>query len=231
MAAFGWDRATEQPLAWIRHGSSWARSPLPSSFGGVPRVAAAGRSGFVVLGYRPTLRGPNPVIWHQAADGSWAPEADPLLAAVPDPSPADCGPPPRDALDFTLLDRGAATVCLGAAPLTFRAWSVPCGGCYVEPGGRRQPAWLAEPGINQLSLSPIESGSGWQAVLAPTLAFLASWNSHWVEVTGHFDDPIALSCQWVPGPDELIYYSGRQDVVDGCRQQFVVTAVRLVDGP
>lgn len=232
MAAFGWDQATDRPLAWIREGGAWARSPLPASFGGIPRVAAAGPDGFVVVGYRTTMRGSNPVLWHQAADGSWVPEADPLLAAVPDPSPADCGAPPRDAVDFVVLDRTEAAVCLGSAEVTFRAWSVPCNCDYGEPTGHNQPAWLAEPTVDQLYLSPIEGSSSWtQVILAPTLSAEASWTDHWVELTGHFDDPAALSCRWLPQGDEVVWYSGRQDTVNGCRQQFVVTAVRLVDGP
>lgn len=35
----------------------------------------------------------------------------------------------------------------------------------------------------------------------------------------------------LPGPDELNYYTGQQDVINGCRQTFVATAIRLVDGP
>ena len=232
MAAFGWDRATERPLAWIREGGAWGRSPLPSSFGGIPRVAAAGPGGFVVLGYRTTMRGPNPVIWRQTGNGSWAPEADPLLAAVPDPSPADCGSPPRDAVDFVVLDRAAAAVCLGAAQVTFRAWSARCDCGYGEPSGHYLPAWLAEPTVDQLYLSPIETTSTWlSVVLAPTLPAEVTFDNHWVEVTGHFDDAAAPSCQWLPQGYEVVYYSGRQDTVSACRQQFVVTAVRLVDGP
>lgn len=232
MAAFGWEWDTEQPMAWIRRGNQWARSLLPSAFGGIPRVAAVGPSGFVVLGYRTTIRGVNPIIWHQTADGSWAPEADPLLAVVPDPSPADCGPPPRDALDFILFDHGATTVCLGAATVTFRAWSTECDGCLFEPSGRRRPVWLAEAPNNQLFLAPIETMSSWaQAILAPSLPPDPSWTNHWVEITGRFDDPATLACQWLPGADGLTYYSGRQEVLNVCRQQFVVTAVRLVDGP
>lgn len=231
MAAFGWGMTGEEPRAWIRSGGTWTRSPLPASFKGIPRIAAAGPRGFVVVGYRPTLRGGNPIIWHQASGGTWAPEGDPLVGVVPDPLPGDCAPPPRDALAFTLLDRASIPVCLGDTPLTFRAWSSSCDGCTYELSGRRRPQWLAEPGEQQLQLSPVEGGGGGQAVLPPTLPLNPQWANHWVELTGHFGDPAAFSCEWTPGPEELAYYSGRQDVVNGCLTTFVVTAVRLVDGP
>ena len=232
LAFFGWSLNAERPIAWIRDGDGWATSLLPASFGGIPRTAAIGPNGFVVVGYRTNLRGANPVFWHQSADGSWAPEADPAFKVAPDPSTADCGTVPRNALEFTLLDRATAPFCLGDSPMTLRLYSVSCDGCYSEPGGRRTPEWLTDAGSNQLQLSPIESSNGWgQAVLAPNLTFDPSWSNHWVEVTGHFDDPASASCKWVPAPDEQSWYSGHQEVVNGCRQTFVVTALRLVDGP
>lgn len=64
-------------------------------------------------------------------------------------------------------------------------------------------------------------------VLDPSLGFDDAWVRTWVEVTGHFDDPAAATCRWIPSPAEEQWYAGRQQVIDGCRQQFVVTAVRL----
>ncbi len=232
LAVFGWVRETERPVEWIRHGARWVRTPLPDSFGGFPRSAAVGPNGLVVIGYRTTLRGWNPIIWHQDTDGSWSAEADPLLTVVPDPGHADCPPLPSDALQFVLLDRVMAAACIGATPMTFRVWSALCDGCYGYGTGVHQPAWLAEPTTSQLFLAPIRTtNSVSSAVLAPQLSFDPAWKDHWVEVTGHFDDSAALSCEWLPGPDELNYYTGQQDVINGCRQTFVATAIRLVDGP
>jgi hypothetical protein len=231
--AFGWDRSTERPMAWIREETTWTRSPLPDAFGGLPRIGAGGPSGVVVVGYRPTLRGPNPVVWHLAADGSWAPEADPILALVADPSPDQCGPAPSTAVDFVVLDHALAVACLGDTPVTFRAWSPECPGCFGDASpGNGMPAWLATPGNNQLAISPIEGFDGWWAsvVLDPTLEQDPAWKRTWLEVTGHFDDPAAKACRSTPSRDEELYYAGRQSVVDTCRQQFVVTSVTPVPG-
>lgn len=232
--AFGWDRRTERAMTWIREGAAWRRSPLPLTFGGIPRIAAGTPDGVVVVGYRPTLRAQNPVLWHEAPDGHWAPEADPLLPLVSDPSSAECGPPPATAVDFVLLERALAVNCLGDTPISFRAWSVNCVGCFDElPRVTATPRWLVTPGGSQLALSPIEGFDNWWApvVLDPALKKDPAWKEAWVDVTGHFDDPAAKECRSPPRAEEEPYYGGRQQVVDGCRQQFVVTAVTPVPGP
>jgi len=231
LAFFGWSRATEQAIVWIRNGKTWVRSLLPASFGGLPHLAAVGPHGFVVVGYRTNERGASPVFWRQSAHGWWVPETHPIIGFAPNAAPAECGKLPQNGLDWTLLDRVSAVSCFGHTPMTIRMFSASCDGCYSGPSGRRTPEWLAEPGTNQLQVSPVENSNGGQLVLAPNLGFDPSWWGHWVEVTGHFDDPAAATCTWLPGPDELSWYSGRQDVVNGCRQTFVVTAIRLVDGP
>ena len=230
--AFGWDRPAERPMAWIRDGTAWRRSSLPPTFGGVPRFAAGGNAGLVVVGYRPTLRGQNPIFWHQAVGGPWTPEADPVLTAAADPSSSQCGPAPATAADFMALDHALAVACLGDTPLTFRAWSLECSGCFGG-GGSGTPAWLATPDTNQIALSPIERFDGWWApgVLDPALKQDRAWQDTWLEVTGHFDDQAAKTCELTPTRDEEAYYTGRQSVIDGCRQQFVVTSVTPVPGP
>ncbi|MGH2357967.1 MAG: hypothetical protein ACRDGJ_08115, partial [Candidatus Limnocylindria bacterium] len=159
--AFGWERSTERPLVWTVRDGEWTRSRLPSAFGGIPRWAAGGPSGFVVVGSRPTLRGSNPIFWHSTDGRSWTPEPSPVFALAADPTADDCGPSPDDALDLLLIDRAAAVVCFGGEPLTLRAWSAPCDGCYGGPPGVAQPQWLAGPTDNQVFLSPIESFDGW----------------------------------------------------------------------
>ncbi len=207
---------------------------MPLTFGGIPRIAAGTPEGVVVVGYRPTLRAQNPVFWRQTPDGDWAPEADPLLAPAPDPSSGECEPPPASAVDLILLERALAVTCLGDTPISFRAWSVNCVGCFDElPRSTATPKWLVTPGGNQLALSPIEGFADWwtPVVLAPTLKRDSAWKEAWLEVTGHFDDPAARECLSPPRAEEELYYGGRQQVVDGCRQQFVVTTVTPVPGP
>jgi hypothetical protein len=231
--AFGWDRSTEEPLAWTLEPTGWTRSILPDDFGGIPRLAAAGPTGVVVIGSRPTLRGLNPIFWHQTGTGSWARERSPVLPVVPDPSPDDCGPPPIDAVEFAVLDRVMAAACLGDEPITFRAWSALCEGCYGAGEGTYEEEWLIGDTKEQLYLAPVKDDSGgwWtQAVIHPSLQYNIGWRRQWLDVTGHFDDPAASRCRWTPSPGGLWYYEGRQATVNQCRQQFVVTEVSVVSG-
>jgi hypothetical protein len=70
-----------------------------------------------------------------------------------------------------------------------------------------------------------------QVHLAPNLAMNSGWTSHWVQVTGHFDDPASVTCRWYPDPVGGGIAAIPQSTVDQCRQEFVVTAVRVVSGP
>ncbi|MDP9468336.1 MAG: hypothetical protein M3P32_06300, partial [Chloroflexota bacterium] len=233
--AFGWDRTTEAPLTWTTTGSGWVRWELPAAFGGIPQVAAAGGAGVVVVGHALSAPDEDPVVWHRAPNGSWQPERDPVIAQLPEASAADCAPLPRDALAFVLLDRATAAFCYGDAPITFRAWSSPpCQDCEGGGGGGTfEPEWLAAPDTNRLRLGLSRLAIVLVAVLPPTVATStpAAWVETWLEVTGHFDDPASETCQYTPPPNEPTYYSGGPWVVNGCRQQFVVSSVRVVDGP
>jgi hypothetical protein len=231
--AFGWDRSTDAPLVWIGDGKRWTRSRLPASFQGIPNDAAAGPTGVVVVGHRPTLRGDNPILWHLTPTGRWLPEDDPIVPPVPDPSTDDCAPLPTDFAAFTVLDAAAAVVCHGDAPTTLRAWSVRCDGCGGGYWSNAEPAWLLNPEENQLGLSPTDwTDGGWQSVvLSPALTMEDSWADTWLEVTGHFDDPVSVTCHVEPRSEDLIYFPGQQSVIDQCRQTFVVTEVKVVSGP
>ena len=232
--AFGWDRSTEAPLVWTINGSGWTRAPLPASFGAIPTLAAAGPAGVVVVGHRPSLRGDNPRFWRRDSYGEWLPEAQPIIERVPDPATDHCPALPNDLPGFLVLDRAAAVVCFGTAPITVRGYSVSCGGCSDPFDETSQPAWLAGPGANQLFLKAIAGNDGgWDAsvVLSPSVAGEPDWVNAWVEVTGHFDDPAAATCHHQPRVDELAYWSGQQSFIDGCRQAFVVTRVSVVSGP
>jgi len=52
-----------------------------------------------------------------------------------------------------------------------------------------------------------------------------------VELTGHFDDPASGTCHWAPDPHGAQTISSAQQTINSCRQQFVVTRVRVVAGP
>lgn len=247
---FGWDLSTQAPMAWTEGGATWTRTRLPADFGGIPRLAAAGPAGFVVEGSRPTPRGSNPILWHSTDGESWVSEPSPLLDLAPAPSADECGSPPGEMADLALIDRVTAVVCQGDASLTMRAWSASCPGCGPPcpscfPFGG-EPQWLAEPGWNQLFLSPVEDDKSllFSVVLPPALEWDPAWIQTWVEVTGHFDDPAAASCRWTTLPGQVQgrefrrvfvpaeeWYAGHPRVTEGCRQQFVVTAVTPVAGP
>jgi len=229
--AFGWDRSTQVPLVWSGDGAHWIRSALPESFGGIPTVAAAGPTGVVVVGSRHTLRGDNPTFWHLTAAGRWIPEPDPILEVVPDPT-ADCPPPPSDVVEFLMVDAAAQVACHGSAPFTFRAFSVACAECYGDLSGNPEPAWLVSPKHNQLFLGPGRS-LDWSAtaVVGPSLALDPSWTGTWVEITGHYDDPEALTCRQDVDWDSIEWWIGPTWLVDQCRTTFVVTSVKVVDGP
>ena len=231
--AFGWDRSTDAPLVWSGDGGSWARSRLPASFQGIPSEAAAGPTGVVVVGRRPSLRGDNPILWHRSATGRWLPEADPIVPEIPDPSTDDCPPLPTDFAAFTVVDAAAVIVCHGDTPTTFRAWSVLCDGCGGGYWSNAEPAWLLNPQENQLGLSPTDwTDGGWQSVVVSTaLTMEDSWADTWLEVTGHFDDPASATCHVEPRAEDLTYFSGQRSVIDQCRQTFVVTEVKVVNGP
>lgn len=231
--AFGWDRSNEDALVWTTTGTQWLRSRLPGSFGGLPAIAAAGAGRVVVIGHRQNLRGDNPIVWHRTGGGGWLPEPDPMLDLVPDPSTNDCPALPTDYLDFMVIDSAAVISCYGAAPITFRAYAVPCDQCGGAQEGNPQPAWLINSSLNALYLAPDASNSGWSntAVLAPDLTIDPAWNNAWIEVTGHFDDPAAATCHLEPTIDMIPWWSGQQSIIAQCRQTFVVTAVNAASAP
>ena len=231
---FAWNRETEAVVAWESpDGAGWSRVALPeNAFGGIPRSVAGGPTGIVVLGYRQTARGENPIFWHRTGSGWWAPEPSPIVHVVPDPPRTGCPPAPASGLDFVLLDRPLAVACLGNKQIMFRAWSVTCDGCGGGNTAAYQPSWLAVPGTNQLYLSPIDGGQSVPVVLPPVADIPdPSWTPKLLELTGHFDDPAATSCRWKSSPDEDPWYNGQRGVVDSCRQQFVVTAVKVIGSP
>jgi hypothetical protein len=237
--AFGWEPGTDLPLWWTRYGVGWQRHQLPLGFVGIPRVAAGGPAGYVLLGSRPSVAGSNPLIWHLTPDDTWEPEQTPVIDFVADPPPDECGRPPSDVVEVLNSDLRWLAYCIGDTPLTFQAWSANCDGCYGQPPGTYEPAWLAGPTENILYLSPIASGDwGWiEAVLPPSLERDPRWQDHWVEVTGHLDDPAAADCRWVPDTSDEnwsaddYWYESVRDFIDQCRGRFVITAVTLVRGP
>ncbi len=233
---FGWDRATDAPVAWSSTGGDWTRVTLPrGAFGGrIPSMAVGSSTGFVAVGSSGNLRADNPVIWSGTERGGWAAESAPIVTPIGERTDLRCPSRPVDAAAFASLDIPAAVICFGDSPITFRAYLGLCEGCNGASTDLYEPAWLADPQQNQLYLSPIKTVDQWwfNARRAGGLADDPAWQDHWVELTGHFDDPAARRCRWVPDPHvaENVLYSA-QSTISNCRQQFVVTRIRVVNGP
>jgi len=232
---FGWNRETDAPVAWSSRGSGWTPVTLPAgAFGGnIPNRTVASAPAFVALGSQENLRAENPVFWAGNPDGEWTPESSPVVTAVGEKTDLRCPPRPVDAVGLVTLDIGAAVICFGASPITVRAYLGRCDGCSGQSADLYTPKWLADPQVNQLYLSPIKSQDSWffSARRANGLADNPAWVDHWVELAGHFDDPAASQCRWVPDlhGDQVLYSA--QSVINSCRQQFVVTRIRVVSGP
>ncbi|HEX6473519.1 MAG TPA: hypothetical protein VF114_00330, partial [Candidatus Limnocylindria bacterium] len=233
--ALGWDRASEAPLWWERVGLSWEQHQLPAAFVGLPREAAAGPLGVVAVSQVDSAGGAAPNFWHLGAGEEWTREASPVMPERPPLTAKACGSAPRDVLALFSIDPLMAADCFGDAPITVRAWSVPCVGCSGQSDGEWETAWLAQPTERRIvHLSPTDNAD-WgtlEAVLHPSLPRQAPERpSRWVEVTGHYDDPEAASCRWIPTFMDEVWYSGTGDVVANCRARFVVTAIRNSPGP
>jgi len=229
----GWDRATETPLWWQRDGLSWQRHAMPADFGGLPSWAVGGAQGVVAVGQLASNSGRMPVFWHLGDGAVWEREAIPVMPAPTAPTPRTCGPKPDDLLGLMSVDSLWAAICFGDAPITVRGWSVACDGCYSRSEGTWQTEWLAQPADwGVMHLSPYKSNvwGAMDGVLHPSLRDRPPLARR-LEITGHFDDPEAASCRWIPTLADEYWYSGTDEIVDGCRARFVVTAVREVNGP
>ena len=228
--AFGFDSSTQHAVVWAGDGTNWTREALPAQFEGLPGAAAACPTGVVVVGSRPTIRGDNPIFWHRAQGGEWQPERSPVFEVAPD-RPPDCGSPPGDLFELQARDRISVVGCFGSAPISFRGWSAPCDWCGQDPDPLFTPDWLAW-GRSTLVFSVLEGhGTDYpvlEAFLPPSLPLQPEWVGSWVEATGHFDDPAALTCAY--HSEEAESY-GSAWVVNDCRQRFVIDAVAVVDGP
>jgi len=233
---FGWDRATDAPVAWSSKGGDWTQVTLPAgAFGGrIPTVAVGSAAGFVAVGSRMNLRADNPILWAGSQRGGWAAESSPIVTPVGERTDLRCPSRPVDAAAFATIDVPAAVNCFGGRPITFRAYLGQCQGCGGVSTDLYTPEWLADPQRNQLYMSPIKTVDNWwfNARRARALADDPAWRDHWVELTGHFDDPAAKDCRWVPDPhaSESVL-SSPLSTITSCRQQFVVTRIRVVSGP
>lgn len=93
------------------------------------------------------------------------------------------------------------------------------------------PAWIAEPSQLVLRGSDApQADTGQIAVHVDPASGISVPLKEWVEVTGHFDDPVAAQCLRQRAVESLSVES-TDEQVHSCRQRLVVTAVQVVDPP
>lgn len=234
--AFGYERQDGAARAWVSDGATWRSvDPPDGGFGSVPRKAAAGPRGVVVVGSQISGMAASPVLWHLRADGSWVREREPIAQPIPDVAPDACPPSPVSAFEFVTLESSIAVPCFEDAPMTFVAYSVDCGDCWGEsPPEFQGPAWLWGAGPTLLLLPDEgDENSGWwrQGALPPTLPWSEELVDTWLRITGHFDDPAAEQCAQVPADGATWWWAGPALDIVNCRGTFVVTEAIPVGAP
>lgn len=232
--AMGYQRGTEKPLWWSNDLAGWHRHRLPASFGSWPMVGAATGTSYVIAGANESLLGSTPLMWSGSGTTELRPESRPVVPPVPDLTRSDCAGYSRDLLELMTGRQQVQVHCFGPAPVTLTAFALRCPDCVGEPepgGPTESPDWLLQPDPDRyLHMSPVAIDDiGWfDGILAPGLDARTEWDEHWVRVTGHFDDPAAASCRIVVEPGMDGSYGSREQIVNTCRTQFVVTSVTLL---
>lgn len=154
------------------------------------------------------------------------------------PSP-ECFNPPPEVRALILQTDGLA--CYGGADLTFDAYVTGVGA--IDCPGGLQPSWfvcsewvaLASPDVAPRAVIVLAATSrpGWETMFAAVHPDVALDHSdildHTARITGHFDDPAAMTCHYDPwgfpfgdGPPTI------EETAEECRHVFVITAVTLL---
>jgi hypothetical protein len=169
----------------------------------------------------PPIGGPSPT---PSGVGTPSPSITPSPLPTGTPA-ADCVNPPVDIT--SLIDVADPVACYGNAPLTLDAtwYGFGVADCPAAP----EPAWLA---CSPYSLQPFgdtrKLGAPQLSVAVDpsvSLSVLLTESFPQIRVTGHFDDPAALTCresQLGGGAETLAPVA---DTIEGCRRTFLVTQV------
>jgi hypothetical protein len=148
-------------------------------------------------------------------------------------SPAGCPPAPTTAAEMIGIGMFMAASCFGQADLSIDGYTLACGGCGGIDDYDRTPSWLAMfiPAYF-LGPNPGEAGvdptAGFPFFVDPGLGLTVPPPDTMVHVTGHFNDPIALTCQVVPKSGTSAPALDPNEVIASCQASFVVTAVSVV---
>lgn len=232
--AVGWQRSTLEPAVWFTDGKEWQRARLPAGAfdDGHTTLVAANAHAVVAVALRPTLQADDPVFWWAGPPMAWQRTSVPGVTPLGEPTRQGCPTPPDDILAFPALPTAKAIACFGGTSLTFTAWAALCADCTSYAPGRYAPGWLIGPGSSRITLSPDSLGElNIDVQLARTLPLNRGWASHWVRVTGHYDDPAASTCRYTPDPLSSDVPLFPAETVRQCRTSFVVTQVTVVPRP
>jgi hypothetical protein len=207
---------------------------------------AATASGVVIIGQLASavdrvawlVRAPGAAPSGVAAGG---PVATPPADALPDAQaatidrPATCPSLPTTFAAVAALAPRTAVGCFGDRAMSFRAWVVDPGEGYGGTCSPFTPAWIRECVLPDYLLAAGRPGNTegkrqLHAMRAPNATGTTKGVGRWVQVRGHYDDPISTSCRgvgdvgWVGLEPEL----PRALAVLNCRLVFVVTDIRTV---
>jgi hypothetical protein len=170
-----------------------------------------------------------------------------LLVLATPPRPADCPPLPVDAATLIRLRDTTAFACYGRTTLSFDGFVPRTTGL----GGVSAPVWprwldpwagglLQATGDISSPNSGYGSGPFLSVAVPPALGIcsslyeedpacpLAPHLNGWVRVSGHYDDPAALTCR-IAGTSYRNPPS-RSDTVAACRARFVLSAIGPATG-
>ena len=226
----GYDQSDATPRFWrTTDGNSWNQMPGEALFGGVMPAAMAGSTaGFVGIGRVVTPAGLNSVMWHSANGLDWSGEVDPVLGLIRSAVVGTCPALPETQLEWLAIPAPVAAECFGDTPITFSGWLTEGGGCGGFTPGTFEPEWLASMfATYPVLVTPFEAeyGGCGSAARHPSLVSIPD-KQQWVTVTGHYDDPAASTCHWLPDPmyvNAVLIDQAWQ--VQRCRWVFVATAV------
>jgi len=192
---------------------------------------------------------PSPLEAESASPGPSGPAESPPASGGPAASPSldargcPVGTPDLAAVR-TVAKAGHAVSCFGSQPLTFTAYVPATEGLGGVSAYRQTPHWLADPWwgvILQPGPTPETDQNAWLIVrLAPSLGDcritdirattcpFGSKIEQFVQVTGHFDDPAAPTCQSKPATAGGPAGPSKSQMVARCRSAFVVTEIKGV---
>jgi hypothetical protein len=231
LLAMGWDIRALIPVLWSStDGASWQRlNAAGTSLGGsVGPEPVWGVAGWVGLGT--AADGGGQQLWRSTDGEEWNTGGGQIELRTRPPCP-----PANEVSTLVLMYLGRfAEQCFGGSSLTIRAW-VPLvdglGGCCFQVSG---PGWLngVYPAGWLMSGEASEWSTGLNAHVPPGVDGSLLKANTWVEVVGHFRDPVAATCTSTPlamyPPDSLL---SQASVRQGCLERFVLESITPVGGP